>query len=306
MTSVAAGTAFRDHLLEHGVLVDSGVPGLYGRSGDFENVVDGIERFVTRMGRAEKPEVWRFPPIMNRAHLGRSGYLNSFPQLAGCVHSFDGGTTEHFDLMHHLDVGEEWANGLPPTEVALTPAACYPVYPIAAGVLPEGGRLFDVMSFCFRHEPSADPARMQSFRQREYVRLGTPDEVRAFRDLWLARAQEMLASLGLQVRADLANDAFFGKRGKMLAATQRDQSLKFEILAPVADADELTAIASCNYHLDHLSGAFGVYTAPDELAHTACVGFGLERITLALFAAHGPCIHEWPAEVRDVLGVNTA
>jgi len=306
MTSTAAGIAFRDRLLEHGVLVSSGVPGLYGRSGAFEEVVDGIERYVTRMGRADGPEVLRFPPILNRSHMARSGYLNSFPQLAGSVHSFDGGAAEHKELMHHLDVGEEWADALPPTDVALTPAACYPVYPIAAGMLPEGGRLFDVMSYCFRHEPSTDPARMQSFRQREYVRLGTPDDVRAFRDLWLERSQMMLSSLGLQVKADLANDAFFGKRGRMLAASQRDQSLKFEILAPVADAEALTAIASCNYHLDHLSGAFGVYTAPNELAHTACVGFGLERITLALFAAHGLCVDEWPAEVLGILGVDTA
>lgn len=306
MTSTAAGIAFRDRLLEHGVLVSSGVPGLYGRSGAFEEVVDGIERYVTRMGRADGPEVLRFPPILNRAHMARSGYLNSFPQLAGSVHSFDGGAAEHKELMHHLDVGEEWADALPPTDVALTPAACYPVYPIAAGMLPEGGRLFDVMSYCFRHEPSADPARMQAFRQREYVRLGTPDDVRAFRDLWLERSQMMLSSLGLQVKADLANDAFFGKRGRLLAASQRDQSLKFEILAPVADADALTAIASCNYHLDHLSGAFGVYTAPNEFAHTACVGFGLERITLALFAAHGLCVDEWPAEVLGVLGVDSA
>jgi len=306
MTSTAAGIAFRDRLLEHGVLVSSGVPGLYGRSGAFEEVVDGIERYVTRMGRADGPEVLRFPPILNRSHMARSGYLNSFPQLAGSVHSFDGGAAEHKELMHHLDVGEEWADALPPTDVALTPAACYPVYPIAAGMLPEGGRLFDVMSYCFRHEPSTDPARMQSFRQREYVRLGTPDDVRAFRDLWLERSQMMLSSLGLQVKADLANDAFFGKRGRMLAASQRDQSLKFEILAPVADAEALTAIASCNYHLDHLSGAFGVYTAPNEFAHTACVGFGLERITLALFAAHGLCVDEWPAEVLGILGVDTA
>ena len=306
MTSTAAGIAFRDRLLEHGVLVASGVPGVYGRSGEFEDVVDGIERYVTRLGRADGPEVLRFPPILNRSHLARSGYLDSFPQLAGSVHSFDGGAAEHAELMHHLEVGEEWADALPPTDVALTPAACYPVYPIAAGMLPEGGRLFDVMSFCFRHEPSADPARMQAFRQREYVRLGTPDDVRAFRDLWLERAQTMLSSLGLQVKADLANDAFFGKRGKLLAASQRDQSLKFEILAPVADVNALTAIASCNYHLDHLSGAFGVYTAPNEFAHTACVGFGLERITLALFAAHGLSLHDWPTEVLAALGVDIA
>ena len=32
----------------------------------------------------------------------------------------------------------------------------------------------DVFSYCFRHEPSVDPARMQMFRMREFVRIGEP------------------------------------------------------------------------------------------------------------------------------------
>ena len=35
----------------------------------------------------------------------------------------------------------------------------------------------------------------------------------------------------------------------------------------------------------------------------ACVGFGLERIALALFKTHGLQIAKWPGEVRDVLGL---
>jgi len=56
----------------------------------------------------------------------------------------------------------------PAPDVALTPATCYPVYPVMAarGPLPEGGRVFDLQSYCFRHEPSEDPARMQMFRIR--------------------------------------------------------------------------------------------------------------------------------------------
>ena len=36
--------------------------------------------------------------------------------------------------------------------------------------LPEKGALIDVFSWCFRHEPSLEPTRMQYFRMREYVR----------------------------------------------------------------------------------------------------------------------------------------
>ena len=38
-------------------------------------------------------------------------------------------------------------------------------------------------------------------------------------------------------------------------------------------------------------------------AHTACLGFGLERITLALFRAHGFDVDRWPATAREELGI---
>ncbi|MEY2406368.1 MAG: hypothetical protein QOG39_1284, partial [Acidimicrobiaceae bacterium] len=38
-----------------------------------------------------------------------------------------------------------------------------------------------------------------------------------------------------------------------------------------------------------------------EVAHTACIGFGLERIALALIKTHGTDLASWPAGVRASL-----
>jgi seryl-tRNA synthetase len=78
-----------------------------------------------------------------------------------------------------------------PADIVLTPAACYQVYPIVAqrGTLNPGGHLVDVQSYCFRHEPSLEPTRMQLFRMREYVRIGTEEEVLAFRADWIERGR---------------------------------------------------------------------------------------------------------------------
>jgi seryl-tRNA synthetase len=152
-----------------------------------------------------------------------------------------------------------------------------------------------------RHEPSADPARMQIFRQREYVRLGTAEQALAHRDSWRKRAEEMLQAVELNVRAVLANDPFFGRGGRQMAATQKEQDLKYELVVPVATPDRPTAVASCNCHLDHFGHAFGIRTADGKAAHSACVGFGLERIALALFRAHGFDPQRWPACVKRVL-----
>ncbi|MDP1159587.1 hypothetical protein, partial [Klebsiella variicola] len=85
-------------------------------------------------------------------------------------------------------------------------------------------------SYCFRREPSNDPARMQLFRMREYVRMGTPEQVMAFRNDWMERGKALMASIGLPVEIDVANDPFFGRAGRMMKNNQRDQNLKFELL----------------------------------------------------------------------------
>ena len=186
---------------------------------------------------------------------------------------------------------------------AACPAACYPLYPIIArrGPLSPEGALFDLQSYCFRHEPSLEPTRMQLFRMREFVRVGRPEQVLAFREMWLARGQDLIRRLELPFQVDLANDPFFGRGGKVMAAGQREQGLKFELLVPVNAAASPTACLSFNYHQDHFGEAWGIATAEGETAHSACVGFGLERVTLALFRHHGFELDAWPEGVREAL-----
>ena len=191
------------------------------------------------------------------------------------------------------------------TQLALVPAACYPVYPIVAsrGPLPKGGGVVDAGGgWVFRHEPSEDPARLQMFRQREIVRLGAPDEVLAWRDAWSERGLALLRSLELEAERDRATDPFFGRAGRMLAANQRQQELKLELLVPIA-AEEPTAVASFNYHRDHFAVKFDLRLQDGETAHTACLGFGQERITLALLRRHGLEPSAWPlCDIRTVCG----
>lgn len=299
----AAHQQCRDEFVAAGLLIPSGVPGLYGRSGVFEAVIEHFEQLVTQRAAHLKSEVMRFPPILNRQHYLRTDHIETFPNLMGSVHSFVGKDREHLALLHKKDEGADWTRDLAPTDVMMTPAACYPLYPTATGVLPPRGRTVDLTSFVFRHEPSVDPARMQIFRQREFVRLGTPEQALAHRNYWLETGQAILRSVGLDVKAELANDPFFGRGGRMMAATQKEQDLKYELVYPIASAEKPTAITSCNYHLDHFGAAFGIKTADGHVAHSACIGFGLERIALALFKTHGFDPAHWPASVRQVLAL---
>src|SRR4051812_42011573 len=292
-------------LVEAGHLIPSGVPGVYGRGGYYEDVRLRFDAYITRAARAagETPEVLRFPPVLPRKQIEDLGYLENFPHLAGSVFAFEGTEAQARTMAERAARHEDWSEHQRQSDLCLTPAVCYPVYPAIArrGTLPAGGVTVDPgASYAFRHEPSGDPARLQMFHMRELVRIAEPETVQSWRDTWRDRALQLLVDLGLDARFDVANDPFFGRSGRMMAASQREQALKFEILVQIA-GPEPTAVASFNYHQDHFSGLYGITTADGGTAHTACLGFGHERIVLALLHTHGLDVAAWPAAVRSLL-----
>ncbi|HEX7353736.1 MAG TPA: amino acid--[acyl-carrier-protein] ligase [Mycobacteriales bacterium] len=294
-------TAFRDQLLEAGVLVAGGSPGVYGRSKAFEDVVTGISGLV----RAQAPDsttTLHFPPVLGRDDFTRTGYLASFPDLIGSLHTFRGGDAEHAALLASYESGEDWTAALVPADVMLCSAACHPLYPTLTGRL-DDDRVFDVRGWVFRAEPSLDPARMQAFRQHEMVFVGEAAAAESHRDRWLAVGLDLLTGLGLPVEKVVANDPFFGRAGRILATGQRVEELKFELVCEVANADAPTAITSANLHRDHFGADFAITLPDGSPAHSACIGFGLERITLALLRHHGVSVDAWPASVRQQLAL---
>ncbi len=293
--------AFRQELLAEGLLIPTGVDGIYGRSATYESVAEAMDQLVLRVGADQDATSVRFPPVMPWATFEANGYLESFPDQMGSVHTFRGNERDHAELLRRTEAHEDRGPLLTTTDIVLCPAVCHPLYPTMRGVLPEEGRRVEVYGYCFRHEPSTDPFRMQAFRQHDYVYLGTPEGARNHRDQWIDRGLEVLTGLGLEVEPVIANDPFFGRPGRMLAANQRNEELKLEIVSPMFATGRPTAISSSNCHLDHFGLPFGIESSDGEVAHTACFGFGIDRITLALLEHHGPHPDEWPSAVRAIL-----
>ncbi len=284
------------------LLLPSGIDGVYARTATFERVINGLTDLISQY-RQPDAEVLRFPPVMSRRQIEKSGYLNSFPHFLGCVSCLTGDDEEIRAAVERHEAGEDWTPALAPADLVLSPAACYPVYPLVAsrGLVPAEGLLFDVACDCFRREPSKQLDRLQSFRMREYVRIGTPAQIDEFRRHWMKLAEDLTGRLALSWRIDYASDPFFGRGGKLMAISQFEQALKFELLVPVHSAERPTACMSFNYHRDHFGTAWNIRTASGEVAHTGCVAFGIDRLALALFATHGLELSRWPSSVRAAL-----
>jgi seryl-tRNA synthetase len=284
------------------MLLPMAVDGVYARTRRYTRVAEGLERYICRLSDA-RAESLQFPPVMSRSQLEKSGYLGSFPHLLGCVcalHGTEPGIREAAD-----STDGEWTQGLEPTDLVLTPAACYPLYPLVAGRgrLPPGGLVFDIEAYCFRREPSSRLERLQSFRMREFVRIGSAAQVIEFREQHMAKAPQIAADLGLPHIIAAASDPFFGRAGRIKAVSQLQQALKFELLISFEPAAEPTACMSFNYHRDHFGRVWEIKDDDDGVAHSGCVAFGIDRLTLALFAIHGLDPDAWPAQTLRALSL---
>jgi seryl-tRNA synthetase len=279
-----------------------GVDGVHARTALYEEVSERLGLLISRE-RDPAAEVLRFPPVMSRSQLERSGYLKSFPNLLGCVSTLHGSEAE---IRAAVEGGgaKEWTAALQAADLVLSPAACYPVYPLAArrGRVPRSGLLFDVAADCFRHEPSKALNRLQSFRMREFVCIDTPARIASFREYWMGRAERLVKQLALPYQLAVASDPFFGRVGNMMAVAQLQQSLKFELLIPYHATAVPTACMSFNYHREHFGVTWELTNEAGEVAHTSCIAFGVDRLTLALFCVHGLEIASWPDGARRALG----
>ncbi|HEX4409298.1 MAG TPA: amino acid--[acyl-carrier-protein] ligase [Xanthobacteraceae bacterium] len=286
------------------LLLPTGIDGVYARTAAFEKVADGLAALISSY-REPDTEVLRFPPVMSRRQLEKSGYLKSFPHFLGCVSCLGDDEAHVRTSVDRYEAGEDWTTGLAAADLVLSPAACYPVYPIAAsrGHVPAEGLVFDVVCDCFRREPSKFLDRLQSFRMREYVRIGTPEQIHDFRSVWMKRAETFAGELGLPYRIEQASDPFFGRGGKLMAISQVEQALKFELLIPVHSEEKPTACMSFNYHREHFGVTWNLCDKSGQISHTGCVAFGIDRLVLALFATHGIDFAQWPAKVQQALAI---
>ena len=117
----------------------TGSNGVHARTARFETVIEALSALITQHREADT-EVLRLPPVMSRRHVEKAGYLHGFPHLLGCVCGLQGDEADIHAAVGRFNAGRDWTDALRATDLVLTPAACYPLYPLAAtrGAVPAG------------------------------------------------------------------------------------------------------------------------------------------------------------------------
>ena len=73
-------------------------------------------------------------------------------------------------------------------------------------------------------------------------------------------------------------------------------------MGPITSEKDPTAVLSFNYHQELFGGLYEI-SVEGKPAHTGCVGFGMERVALALLKTHGLDPQSWPQSVKEKLGL---
>ncbi len=288
---------------DDGMPIPTDVAGVYLFPESFETIIALLRKGIAALAADEPFRRLAIPPVISRRAIEHAGYVRTFPQLLGTVHSYGGTSKEWGRLAPLIEEGGEWHSAQLISDVVLLPAACYPVYASLSGRTLTEPAKFAVDANCFRQEATSEIGRLRSFRMSELVTAASEEYCLAWRGRWLDRVGAWFTGMGLEVSVDVADDPFFGPGRKLFQAAQRVQELKLELRVPVlgdAATGTVQAIASANYHKDHFGEVYGFRAGnDDDLGHTSCMAFGLERIALALINVHGARSDRWSAGVRS-------
>jgi seryl-tRNA synthetase len=113
--------------------------------------------------------------------------------------------------------------------------------------------------------------------------------------------QDSFAEFGIAYRVESATDPFFVGEFRKQTAFQSAFQLKFEIRASLPFKNSTLAVGSYNYHQDFFGRNLNITLPDGSAAHTACVGFGLERMAYAFLAQFGFDQKNWPEAVRKAV-----
>lgn len=244
-----------------------------------------------------------YPNVMPIETLARTQHFTSFPEHV------------HFvtHLIEDLDVLEGFATRAgagadtirpKPQELALSrlvhnPATCYHCYASRKGQSLARDTAITAISRCHRFESSnhAERGRLLEFSLREVIFLGAPDFARDTREQVLEQVRNLAQDWQLYGSLIPANDPFFTGDFEPKAMQQRRLAMKFEYKAALPDGSSL-AVMSSNLHGPTFGKAFAI-SLNGRPANTACLGFGLERLAIALVAQHGAEPSAWPTGLKQ-------
>jgi seryl-tRNA synthetase len=295
-------------MLERGIAVEAG-EGQVVLGGPMPALIDGLDARLSHIAGELGATERRYPTLLPTWVLRQAGYLSSFPQhvmFATRLHADADGYRRFAEHPVEDLAGREVLDQCAGVDYCLPPTMCFHTFHELAGrALPSTGMVVTAQGKSFRHESRYRRTleRLWDFTIRETVFLGDREFVLDQRQRFMDAAFALVDELGLNGHCEVANDPFFSGQGTgERILSQRLLELKYELRLRIGGGGTL-AVGSFNFHERLFGEGFGIHDPDGATAHSACVGFGLERLAYAFACRHGLDPGAWPADLRPAATV---
>jgi len=253
------------------------------------------------------PEDRHFPAMLPASVLAKSGYFDSHPNNV----SFATHLKNDFDVIEEFrhkfggrsDMDDLSIDSVATPHVCLNPAACLPSYFTLENTKMESNLVMSWLGRVFRHESKNVEGleRLWEYNVRELVFIGDAEFVHENKQKSIETICDILGKLELDYRIVSSTDPFFATVAAIRKFFQKSMQAKFEVKLKINVAVEggnsEVAAGSINLHDTFFGERFNIKSVSDEVATSACVGLGIERIMLACFAQHGVEPFRWPSKL---------
>lgn len=289
-------------MVDTGLVYEAG-EGQMGLGELFLGLMDYFDKSIRAIAVREfGAREYRYPTLIPTTVLAKCGYFASFPQYLMFVTRLHADIDTYTEFLEHVrnerDIKEFALNYCHNLDYCLPPTMCFHTYHQYSGLeLPESaGTVVTSRGKSFRFESRYRKTleRLWDFTIREIVFLGPRDFVLDCRSSFMQKALAFIEGLGLMGYCEVANDPFFCHTDAAEKIwSQRLLELKYELRLNVAE-DRTIAAGSFNFHERFFGENFSIRSRENDLAYTACVGFGLERLVYAFLCQYGLERTHWP------------
>jgi len=258
-----------------------------------------VRRFAMPFDASEE----KFPNVISTKELIKTNHLSSFPEHLNFVNNIQPELDKLDTFGLNAKAGDclDFINAqiMDTPQLIHNPSTCYHCYASRAGQKVYKNTVITALASCHRYEGANHKqlGRLMEFSLREVIFLGEPDFVRETRSKCLNLIQAFARDWEIGGVLQSENDPFFTSDFEIMAEHQRKMKMKYEYRAHISDDDDGLAVLSSNLHGLTFSKTFNI-SGDDWPVHTGCLGFGLERLLIALVAQHGVNPISWPEKLK--------
>lgn len=283
--------------------------GAYMYSGIFLRVFNYFSRKVEEFGYKNWKNITEYTtPVLFPIDIYEKGlYFENFPHhiMFQTTLKSDIGVLDEFSR-HGTRDGKIFENMQIP-ELVLRHAACVPIYPLLENMTFDPSELpkaFMISGKCFRNEGHNvfELARLKEFYMKEYVFVGTQEQVlenlEKGRGLW----RYWIDKFGLCGKTETANDSFFASNYSKLKLFQMlgDSKQELKMLLPASGTE--CAVSSTNVHRTHFTKSHNIKSGSGYCV-SGCIAFGIERLAYSLLCQKGINPEKWDEATRkEIIG----